>query len=145
MSGLFETLADRVRTQCPSVGAARPATSVAEADSEPIGPVATVLVVPAAEGWRSPPSAGLIVSQSGRIGFTCIVGLAFPGGFSEWEAVRAELLAAFRGWTPPGVEAAEPVEFAGAQLIAFGAEEGGRWLHAFNFNFPAQATYEVQT
>lgn len=141
---LFEELATRAGT-CPAVGHAQPATVAAEAEDMALGPVATVLVVPAAERWNPVREAGLKVSTGGRFGFSCVVALTFPAGFAEWEAVRDQLRAAFLGWTPAWSEASGPVEAAGGRLLAYSAEAGGRWIHAFDFNIPVQATYEHQS
>lgn len=143
MSGLFDILAARL-AECPSVGEARPATVAAEAEDMSLGPVATVLVVPAAERWNPVREAGMLVSTGGRFGFSCVVALTFPGGFPEWEAVRTEIRAVLLGWTPPWAEACGPIEASGGRLLAYSAEAGGRWIHAFDFNLPVQATYEHQ-
>ena len=143
MSGLFAILAQRVG-QCPSVGQAIPATIAAEAETMTLGPIATVLVVPAAERWNPVREAGMMVSTGGRFSFSCVVALTFPGGLPEWEAVRTEIRAALLGWTPPWSEAAGPIEASGGRLLAYSAAADGRWLHAFDFNLPVQATYEHQ-
>lgn len=144
MSGLFDELAARAAT-CPAVGHAQPATVAAQAEDMDLGEVATVLVVPAAERWSPVREAGLRVSASGRVSFTCVVALTFPAGFAEWETVRDQLRAAFLGWTPAWPQAVGPVEAAGGRLLAYSAEAGGRWIHAFEFNIPVQASYEHQS
>lgn len=143
MSGLFDMLAARV-SECPSVGEVRAATVAAEAEDMALGPVATVLIVPAAERWTPVREAGMRVGASGQFGFSCVVALTFPGGFAEWEAVRQEIRAALLGWEPQWPEAAGPVQASGGRLLAYSAEAGGRWIHAFDFNLPVQATYEHQ-
>lgn len=145
MAGLFEILAERVRTLCPSVGVAQAATVSAEAEDMPLGPVPTVLVVPAAERWNPVREAGMRVSTNGRFAFSCVLALTNPGGFPEWEACRAEVRAALLGWTPDWPEAAGAIEASGARLLAYSADAGGRWIHAFDFSFQTQATYEHQT
>ena len=144
MSDLFQTLADRLAPRLPAAAQVRAATSAVEAEHEPLGPAPTVLVVPAAERWTPVREAGLRVSQPGVIAFSCVVGLTFPGGFAEWSAVRAEIRAALLGWTPDHPEAAGPIEASGARLLAYDPSEGGRWLHAFDFNLPVRASYEHQ-
>lgn len=143
MSGLFDILAERVG-QCASVGLAVPATVAAEAETMSLGPVATVLIVPAAERWNPVREAGMKVSASGRFSFSCVVALTFPGGFPEWEAVRTEIRSTLLGWTPPWAEAVGPIEASGGRLLAYSAEADGRWIHAFDFNLPVQASYEHQ-
>lgn len=144
MSGLFEILAARANG-CPSVGLARAASHASEMDAEVLGQQATVLVVPAAERWNEPRDFGMQVSVGGRIGFSCVVALTYPSGFAEWETVRGELRAAFLGWTPVHPEVTGPAYASGARLLAYSADHGGRWVHAFDFFLPSQATYEHQS
>ncbi len=144
MSDLFETIAAHLTALCPSAATVVAATSAAEIESMPIGPVPTIIVVPAAETWLSPREAGMQVTVTGVIGFSCVVALTVPGGAPAWSAVRAELRAALMGWTPDHPEAAKPVEASRARLLAYSSDAGGRWLHAFDFNLPAQATYGIQ-
>ncbi len=143
MSGLFDVIAERL-VLCPSIGAAEAATTAAQANDMPLGPTATVLVVPAAERWNPIREAGLIVSAQGRFAFSCVLALTFPGGFAEWEAARADIRSALLGWVPAWPEAVGPIEASGARLLAYSAAEGGRWIHAFDFSFPVQSTYEHQ-
>lgn len=143
MSDLYQTIAGHLGARVQAAASVSAATSALEADSMALGPVPVVLVVPAAERWASPPEAGLLVTVGGRLAFSCVVALTFPGGFAEWSAVRQQLRAALLGWTPDHAEVAGPVEASGARLLEFTPAEGGRWLHAFDFNLPAQATYGI--
>lgn len=143
MSDLFQAIADHLAGALTAASEVRAATSALEADSLVLGPTPTVLVVPSAERWTPPREAGLRVTVTGRLGFSCVVALTFPGGFPEWSAVREQLRAALLGWTPEHAEVAGPVEAAGARLLEFTPAEGGRWLHAFDFILPAQATYGI--
>ncbi|MCW5723444.1 MAG: hypothetical protein KIS81_00635 [Maricaulaceae bacterium] len=150
MSGLYEAVAARITAECPAAAQARAATAAAEADAEVLGPAPSVLVVPAAERYQPVREAGLHVSQRGSIGFSCVVALTFPGGYPQWTAIRGELIATLAGWTPPdsGFETelpAAPVEYAGARLLSYAAELGGRWLHAFDFTLPVQRSYPHQS
>lgn len=144
MSGLFEQITAKVAA-CPAVGQALAATSASEAEHLALGPVATVLIVPAAERWNPVREFGMRVSASGRISFSCVVALTFPAGFAEWEAVRSQIRTALLGWIPDHPEVTGAVEAAGARLLAFSAQADGRWIHAFDFNLPAQASYEHQS
>ena len=144
MSGLFERLAERA-ADCPAVAQARAASHASEMDAEVLGVGATVLVVPAAERWTEPREAGMRVSVGGRIGFSCVVALTYPSGFAEWETVRDQLRAVFLGWTLDHPEVVGPAYAAGARLLAYSADHGGRWVHSFDFFLPAQATYEHQS
>lgn len=146
MSDLYELIAARVRDLCPDLVDVRAATSAAELAGAPTGPIPVVHVVPAAERWSAVSEAGFRVVQSGRLAFSCIVALTFPSGFAEWTQTRQALRACLLGWTP--TEAAEvngPIEATGARLLTFSPDDGGRWLHAFDFIVPAQATIEVQS
>lgn len=142
---LYQLAAAHLTVLCPSAASITAATSQAEAEQHPLGPVATVLVVPSAETWSAPRDAGLVVSAAGSLRFACVVGLTYPAGHSEWSQIRAEIRAALLGWTPDLPEAAAPVHAAGGRLLAYSADEGGRWLHAFDFILPVQASYEHQS
>lgn len=144
MSDLYIETATRITAECPAVGFARAATTAAQAEDEVLGEVATVLVVPAAERWDPVREAGMFVSQAGRVGLSCVVGLAGVDVHAQWSQVRQELLTALRGWIPADPDAAGPLEYAGARLLAYSAEAGGRWLHSFDFNLPVRASYEHQ-
>lgn len=144
MSDLFTVIAERLAGACPAAQTAVSATSAAEIDSMVLGPVPIIVVVPAAEAWSPPPEAGLQVTVAGRLGFSCIVALTFPAEIGAWSAVRGEIRAALLGWRPDVDEAAGPVEASRGRLLSYSSEAGGRWLHAFDFNLPAQATYGIQ-
>lgn len=145
MSDLYQAIADRLRVTLTTAADVQAATSAAEIDHAPLGPVPTVLVVPSGERWTAPREAGLYVSTSGLISFACVVGLTTPGGSAEWTAVREQIRGALLGWSPSIDEAAGPVFAAGARLLSWSSDQGGRWLHSFDFSLPAQASYGVQT
>lgn len=145
MSDLFTAIADRLAPLVSAAASVRAATSAAEVETEVLGPVPVVLVVPSGERWVEPREAGFQVSAAGRLGFSCVVAMTLPGGAPEWSAVRAQIRAALLGWTPDAPDAAGPVYAAGGRLLAYSAGDGGRWVHAFDFNLPAQATYGIQS
>lgn len=145
MTDLYQTIADRLRPLVTAAADVVAATSAAEAETLPLGPVPIVLVVPAGERWSEPGDAGFIVSVFGRIGFSCVVALTLPGGAVEWTAVRDQIRGALLGWTPDVADAVEPVRATGARLLTYSAEDGGRWLHSFDFSLPVQTSYGVQT
>lgn len=144
MSDLYAAIASHLNDLCPAASGVTSATSVAEVDSMVIGPVPTVVVIPAAESWTPPREVGLWITVSGRLAFSCIVALTAPAGGEAWSEIRAQLRAALLGWTPAEPEVAGPVEARGARLLSYSAERGGRWLHAFDFTLPAQASYGIQ-
>lgn len=144
MSDLYQIIADHLRGACPTPAAIEPATSAAEAEAQVVGSVPIVLVIPAGERWIAVREAGLQVTQAGLISFSCVVAMTAPGGSSDWTAVRTELRAALLGWTPDCPEIAGPVQASGARLLSYSSEAGGRWLHSFDFNLPAQATYGIK-
>lgn len=150
MSGLYQAISDHLKSAATSAFDVRPATSAAEAEHEALGAIPRLLVIPAAERWDRVREAGLHVSQGGAISFSVVVALSYPGGFAEFETLRGELKAALCGWTPPdpgpaGDRPAGPVEHSGARLLSYSAEAGGRWLHSFDFLFPAQRSYAHQS
>ncbi len=145
MSDLFKTIADRLGPLCPAMAEVRSATSAQEANDAVLGPVPIGLVIPAAERWSPVTEAGLMVTQSGRIAFSVVVALASAQGGEAWTQARRELRAALLGWTPADDEISGPAEASGARLLNFSSEHGGRWLHAFDFTLPSQATYGHQT
>lgn len=144
MSDLFTAIAEFLAPKVSAAANVVAATSAADADSQVFGPIPTVMVVPAAERWNEPKEAGLFVSTSGRIGFSCIVGMTFPGEREAWSTVREQLRAGLLGWTPDHPEAAGPIYAAGGRLLAYDPADGGKWLHAFDFQLPAQASYGIQ-
>lgn len=144
MSDLFQAIADHLRPLCPAAADVSPATSAVQAEDQALGSIPVVLVIPAGERWTPPREAGLHVTVQGRISFSCVVAMTFPGGAAEWTALRGQLRAALLGWTPNDPEVAGPVEASGARLLAYSADHGGRWIHAFDFNLPAQASYGIQ-
>ncbi len=147
MSDLFTAVADRLRGACPSAAQVTPAMAAVDAESMALGPIATVLVVPAAESWRPVSEAALQVCAEGRMAVTCVVGLTFPAGFGEWSTIRREIRAALLGWTPTidGPEVVGgPFMAAGGRLLSYDPQEGGRWVHGFDFTLPIQQTYEHQ-
>lgn len=144
MTGLLQQIAERLSARCLSLSSVTPGAVAAELETHALGEVPIVLVVPAAERWSEVREAGMKVSAGGRFAFSCVLGMTSPAGVVEWEAARQEIRAALLGWTPLGSDIAGPVQAAGARLLAFSAEAGGRWLHAFDFNLPVQASYEHQ-
>ncbi len=144
MSDLFTIIADHLAGLVTAAASVTAATSAVQAEDMVLGAVPIVLVAPTGERWEPPREAAFQVTVSGRIAFSCIVALTFPGGAAEWSAVRDQLRQSLLGWTPDWPEAAKPIEASGARLLAFSAEDGGRWLHAFDFNLPVQATYGIQ-
>lgn len=144
MTDLYQAIADRLREKLTTAVDVQAATSSAEIDHAPLGPTPTVLVVPSGERWSPPREAGFQVSVSGLISFACVVGLTTPGGSAEWTAVRSQIRAALLGWTPDVEEAAMPVFAAGARLLSWSSDRGGRWLHSFDFSLPVQVSYGAQ-
>lgn len=144
MSDLYQAIANHLRPACPAAISIEAATSAAEAEHHNLGPVPIVLVIPAGERWSPVREAGLRVTQSGLIAFSCIVALTSPGGAAEWSAVRDQLRDALLGWTPDHSDIVGPVQATGARLLTYSSEAGGRWLHSFDFNLPAQTTYGIQ-
>lgn len=144
MSDLFTLIAARLGPLCPAAAAVVSATSAAEITDMVLGPVPTVVIIPAGESWSPSNQAGLWVTVAGRIGFSCIVAMTFPGEVEAWSATRAQIRAALLGWTPADPEVTGPAEASRGRLLSYSAEAGGRWLHAFDFNLPAQASYGIQ-
>ena len=145
MSGLFEILTARLTERCDTLSTVTPGRVAAEVENMAVGPDPIVLIVPAAERWSPVDQAGMKVTASGRFGFSCVLAMTEPSGVDVWEASRRQIRAALLGWTPDEwSETAGPIEASGARLLAYSAEAGGRWIHAFDFNLPVQASYEHQ-
>lgn len=144
MSGLFESLTARLTECCDALGAVAPGAVAAQAETMPLGPVPIVLVVPAAERWSPVDQFGMKVSVAGRFAFSCVLAMTEPAAVAEWETCRDQIRAALLGWTPGWSESSGPIEASGGRLLAYSADAGGRWIHAFDFNLPVQASYEHQ-
>lgn len=144
MADLFTQIAEHLAAICPDAASVVSATSIVEVTELVLGPVPTVVVIPAAESWREPNEAGFMVSVAGRIGFSCIVALTFPAETAAWSAVRAQIRAGLLGWTPDHPDVTGPAFAKGGRLLSYSSEAGGRWLHAFDFSLPAQASYGIQ-
>jgi len=79
--------------------------------------------------------------ETWRIGVTLV--LTFPGGFPQFEPARDQIKGTLRGWTPAG--ASKPVQYAGSRLLQYSAgQDGGRWMHLFEFTVTTQESYEEQ-
>lgn len=145
MQGLYQAIADRITANCPAVLQAETGMSAAElVEQLAIGPDVTALVTPLGDRADPVGSAGMMVSQreTWRIGVTLV--LTFPGGFSQFEPARDQIKATLRGWSPEG--SSMPVQYAGSRLLQYSAgQDGGRWMHLFEFSVPTQETYGHQS
>lgn len=144
MSDLYTLIAGRLAPRCLTAASVSAATSAEEVEALPVGVQPTLLVVPAGERWSPPRDASILVRQEGRIAFSVIVALTRPGGAPEWSQVRAEIRAALLGWLPPDPEVSGPIEAVGARLLAWSADQGGLWVHGFDFACPAQFAHPLQ-
>lgn len=144
MQGLYEAAAQRIRVNCPAVLQVETGMSAPElVETLAIGPDVTVLITPLGDRADPVREAAMMVSQGETWRIGCTLVLTFPGGFSQFEPARDQMKAALRGWSPAG--SSTPVQYAGSRLLQYSAgQDGGRWMHLFEFTLTTQATYEHQ-
>jgi len=145
MEGFYTAVAERLRLRCPALIQVETGTDARQAaEMLALGPDVTALVTPLADRADPVAEASFMVSQTERWRFAVTLALTFPGGFEQFEPARDQLKAALRGWSPP--EAATPIQYAGSSLLQYSAgQDGGRWLHLFEFSLTFQATYGHQS
>lgn len=146
MIGFFDAAAARLADpiRCPAILQTAVAMD-AEATIETLALSAdvTAIVSPLSDQAYPVNHAAMMVTQVQDWTFGITMALVFPGGFSQWEPAREQILDVLCGWMPEG--AASPVEYAGGTLLEYAAKDGGRWLHLLRFRVRVQKTYGAQS
>lgn len=135
-------LADR--TRCPTLLQVKSGGDQKAAEAMALNKDVSVLVCPLSETADPVAAAAFLSSQRIVQTVGVIMALTYPGGFPQFEAAKAEIKAALRGWLIS--DQAGQVQYAGDQLLDYSpTKDGGRWLHMLRFRVPIHETYEAQT